>query len=42
MQKMIAAELRQEAAALAHRSALQKEGAASAQRVAGALMNILR
>lgn len=42
MQKMIAAELRQEAAALAHRSTLQKEGAASAQRVAGALMNILR
>lgn len=42
MQKMIAAELRQDAAALAHRTALQKERAASAQRVAGALMNILR
>lgn len=41
MQKMIAAELRQEAALLAHRIALDKEGASSAQRVAGALMNIL-
>jgi hypothetical protein len=42
MQKMIAAELRQEAALLAHRTALDKEGASSAQKVAGALMNILR
>jgi hypothetical protein len=42
MQKMIAAELRQEAALLAHRTALDKEGAVSAQKVAGALMNILR
>ncbi len=41
MQKMIAAELRQEAALLAHRTALDKEGASSAQRLAGALMNIL-
>jgi hypothetical protein len=41
-QKMIATELRQEAAVLAYHTALQKEGAASAQRVAGALMNILR
>jgi hypothetical protein len=42
MQKMIAAELRQEAALLAHRTALDKEGAVSAQKLAGALMNILR
>lgn len=42
MQKMIAAELRQEAALLSHRTALDKEGAVSAQKVAGALMNILR
>lgn len=42
MQKMIAAELRQEAGLLAHRTALDKEGAVSAQKVAGALMNILR
>lgn len=42
MQKMIASELRQEAGLLAHRTALDKEGAASAQKVAGALMNILR
>jgi hypothetical protein len=42
MQKMIAAELRQEAGLLGHRTALDKEGASSAQRVAGALMNILR
>lgn len=42
MQKMIAAELRQEAALLAHRTALDKEGASGAQKVAGALMNILR
>lgn len=42
MQKMLAAELRQEAALLAHRCALDKEGASSAQRLAGALMNVLR
>jgi hypothetical protein len=41
MQKMIAAELRQEAGLLAHRTALDKEGASSAQTLAGALMNIL-
>jgi hypothetical protein len=42
MQKMMAAELRQEAGLLAHRMALDKEGASSAQTVAGALMNIVR
>jgi hypothetical protein len=42
MQKMLAAELRQEAGLLAHRTALDKEGASSAQSVASALMNILR
>ncbi len=42
MQEMLAAELRQEAALLAHRMVLDKEGASSAQKLAGALMNILR
>jgi hypothetical protein len=42
MQKMMAAELRQEAGLVAHRTAIDKEGASSAQMVAGALMNILR
>jgi hypothetical protein len=42
MQKMLAADLRQEAGLLAHRTALEKEGASSAQSVASALMNILR
>lgn len=42
MQKMIAADLRQEAGSLAHRVALDKEGATSAERLADALMNLLR
>lgn len=42
MQKMLAAELRQEAGLLAHRTVLEKEGASSAQSVASALMNLLQ
>lgn len=42
MQKMIAADLRQEAGFLAHRVALDKEGATSAGKLADALMNLLR
>lgn len=42
MQKMIAADLRQEAAYLAHRNALEKEGATSATSLANALMNVLQ
>lgn len=41
-QKMIAAELRQEAACLAHRTALAKQGATSARSLANALMNLLQ
>jgi hypothetical protein len=42
MQKMIAAELRQEAGLLAHRTALDKEGATSASRLASAIENLLQ
>jgi hypothetical protein len=42
MQKTIAAELRQEAGLLAHRAALNKEGATSASRLASAIENLLQ
>ncbi|MGH9401971.1 MAG: hypothetical protein ACRD2P_07690 [Terriglobia bacterium] len=42
MQKMMAADLRQEAAYLAHRTALEKQGATSATSLANALMNLLQ
>lgn len=42
MQRMIAADLRQEAGALAHRTALEKQGVASANSLANTLMNILQ
>lgn len=41
-QRMIAAELRQEAAYLAHRAALEKQGASSATSLANALMNLFQ
>lgn len=41
-QRMIAADLRQEAAYLAHRAALEKQGASSATRLANAVMNLLQ
>lgn len=41
-QKMIAADLRQEAGALAHRTALEKQGASSATSLANALMKLLQ
>lgn len=41
-QKMLAADLRQEAGSLAHRMAVEKQGAASAESLANALLNVLR
>ena len=42
IQKMLAADLRQEAAYLAHRTAFDKEGARSASALINAVTNVLR